>query len=144
MTRTAVASDLALDDAAPSDETARYQQLSEDLAVDGEALHARGLAAAAAGHAETALELLSKAAETTPQKADYFISIGRLLAAETMFNQAALAYLRAQELAPQDPTVLIELADVLEHLTKDEDVLTMLRRIAELLHTPTSRRAEQS
>jgi cytochrome c-type biogenesis protein CcmH/NrfG len=61
-----------------------------------------------------------------------------------MFNQAAQAYLRAQELAPQDPTVLIELADVLEHLTKDEDVLTMLRRIAELLHAPTSQRAERS
>jgi Flp pilus assembly protein TadD len=143
MTRTAVASDLASDDLAPSDEAVHSQHLSDDLAVDGEALHARGLAAAAAGHAEVALELLSKAADCNPQKADYFISIGRLLATETMFNQAALAYLRAQELAPRDPTVLIELADVLEHLTKDEDVLTMLRRIAELLHAPTSQRAEQ-
>jgi Flp pilus assembly protein TadD len=132
--------DLALDHEAAPEETACSRQQAQDLSADGETWHARGLAEAATGHAEAALELLSKAAESNPQNPAYFISIGRLLAAETMFNQAALAYLRAQELAPQDPTILTELANVLEHLTKDEDVLTMLHRIAELLHSPTSPR----
>jgi Flp pilus assembly protein TadD len=140
MTSTAVALDLAPDDETPRETTACSHQHAEAPSVEGEEFHARGLAAAATGHAETALELLSKAAECNPQKAEYFISIGRLLAAETMFNQAALAYLHAQDLAPHDPTILSELADVLAHLNKDEEVLTMLHRIAELLHSPSGHR----
>jgi Flp pilus assembly protein TadD len=108
----------------------------EPTASDGDALHALGLEAISAGRSVEALELLSRAAEVNPTNVGYLISIGRLLTAETMLNQAALAYLRAQELAPRDPVVLSELAGVLKRLNKNQEAGLVLRQAAEL---PTSR-----
>lgn len=99
---------------------------------DPESFHQLGLEAERAGDATLALELLSRAAEIDSNSAAYFVSIARLLAAQTMFNQAALAYLRALELATPDPLVLLELASVLRSLNREEDALAVLRKRDEL------------
>jgi tetratricopeptide (TPR) repeat protein len=99
---------------------------------DPERFHQLGLEAERAGDATLALELLSRAAEIDSNSAAYFVSIARLLAAQTMFNQAALAYLRALELATPDPLVLLELASVLRSLNREEDALAVLRKRDEL------------
>jgi Flp pilus assembly protein TadD len=111
---------------------ARIDQALGQDPPDPEAIHQLGLDVGGAGEAALALELLSRAVEIDSSKASYFISIGRLLASETMFNQAALAYLRAQELAADDPVVLTELAGVLGQLHREEDALAVLRHRDEL------------
>lgn len=110
----------------------RVREALERVPPDGDHLHALGLEACAAGRSEESLDLLSRATNLNPDKSLYFVSIGRLLAAETMFNQSALAYLRAQELAPNDPVVLTELAGVLRQLRKDKEAAAVLAHAAEL------------
>jgi hypothetical protein len=57
-----------------------------------------------------------------------------------MFNQAALAYLRVQELAPREPTILAELADSLQHLNRNQEAMAARAMAATLqqLQDPTS------
>jgi len=105
---------------------------------DGDSIHALGIEACSTGRPDAALELFSRAVEVEPGKASYFVSIGRLLAYETMFNQSALAYLRARELGPNDPIVLTELAGVLKHLDKPDEAIALLDRAAELQRKPGS------
>jgi len=107
---------------------ARVDEALARTPPNAEAFHQLGLEAGRAGDGTQALELLSRAAELEPANAAYFVSIARLLAAETMFNQAAVAYLRAQELAADDPLVLAELASVLRSLNREEDALAVLRQ----------------
>jgi Flp pilus assembly protein TadD len=106
----------------------------------GAYLHSQGIEAATAGDVGKALDLLSQAADADPQNPLYYVSLGRLLASVAMFNQAALAYLRAQELAPREPTILAELADSLQHLNRNQEAMAARAMAATLqqLQDPTS------
>jgi Flp pilus assembly protein TadD len=95
---------------------------------DPEVLHQLGLEADRTGDVTQALALLSRAAEVDSSKAVYFVSIARLLASEDMFNQAALAYLLAQERAADDPGILTELAAVLRKGNRETEALAVLRQ----------------
>ena len=108
------------------------QKRSDSLSGDAEALHTLGLATAAAGNHEQALELLSQAVDTDPKNSKYLLSIGRLLAEQAMLNQAALAYLRAQELSPDDTAILTELAGLLHRLDREEEATALLVRACHL------------
>jgi len=119
-------------DSLGTDFDTRVREALECDPPDPSRLHALGLEAGVAGKPEDALELLSRAADLCPDNAVYCLSIGRLLAAETMFNQAALAYLRAQELAPNDVTILTELAIVLRQLHKHEEAKAVTAHASEL------------
>jgi Flp pilus assembly protein TadD len=83
--RESTAPSLTLPIIAPEAENSALAALEANPA-DDKALHTLGLARYAAGQAQEALDLISKASESNPSNADYCISLGRILTREKMFN----------------------------------------------------------
>jgi len=111
---------------------ARIRAATEHQPIDVEALHVLGLEASAAGRPGDALELISRAVEISPQNKTFILSAAKVLMSEGMFQQAALAYLRAQEIDPKDPGILVGLASALARSNKDEEARAVLARADEL------------
>jgi SAM-dependent methyltransferase/tetratricopeptide (TPR) repeat protein len=109
---------------------------SQAPAPEAAEFHRQGLQAMAAGDSERALDLFAKAAEAEPNNALYSLSIGRLLAQEGMLNQSTLAFLRAQELSPKEPGILLELAEVLKRLDKTQEAAAVLDAASRLSPSP--------
>jgi len=97
-----------------------------------EALHTQGVKAFQARDYQGAMALFMEAAKLSPGNAVYFLSLARSFAAGKMFSQAATAYLRAKDLAPLEPIILVELAHVLRTLDRKDDTITVLQLAVDL------------
>jgi Tfp pilus assembly protein PilF len=122
----------ASDETSPASFEARTRAALESQPGNPQTLHELGLEARRLGSAEKALELFSRASDIDSENPLYYVSMARLLAGETMFNQAALAYLHAQQLAPQDASILRELIDVLKQLGRNDEAELVLGRLSAL------------
>jgi len=100
--------------------------------ADGEALHAQGVKAFQARDYQGAIALFLEAAKLNPRNPVYFLSLARSFASGKLFSQAATAYLQAKELAPLEPIILVELAQVLRLLDRKDDTITVLQLAVDL------------
>ena len=97
-----------------------------------EALHTQGVKAFQARDYQGAIALFMEAAKLSPANPIYFLSLARSFAAGKLFSQAATAYLRAKDLAPLEPIILVELANVLRTLDRKDDTITVLQLAVDL------------
>ena len=97
-----------------------------------EALHDQGVKAFQARDFQGAMALFLEAAKLSPGNPVYFLSLARSFAAGKLFSQAATAYLRAKELAPLEPIILVELAQVLRMLDRKDDTIAVLQLAVDL------------
>jgi len=97
-----------------------------------EELHTQGVKAFQARDYQGAIALFLEAAKLSPGNAVYFLSLARSFAAGKLFSQAATAYLRAKELAPLEPIILVELAHVLRTLDRKDDTIAVLQLAVDL------------
>lgn len=100
--------------------------------ADDAALHDQGAKAFQARDYQAAIMLFMEAAKLKPGNPVYFLSLARSFAAGKLYSQAATAYLRAKDLAPLEPTILVELAAVLRVLDRKDDTITVLQLAVDL------------
>jgi len=115
-----------------SDLDARIRAVIGSETSDAPALHALGLEVEAAGRPADALDLFSRAVELSPDSKMFVLSAAKVLMAEGMFQQAALAYLQAQEIDPKDPSILVELATALRRGNREDEARAVVSRAEQL------------
>ena len=111
---------------------ALYRQILGKDARHAGALHALGLIARKGGHAERAVQLLSKAATAAPRDAAVHCDLGNVLKALGRLDEAMVHHRRMVALCPTSPEALSNLGTTCAKAECLDEALDHLRRAAAL------------